>query len=191
MANEDLIAISQEVERRLAKAESLEQTKFEYARTDANAALNEGLPELINNDKKLQDSVEKHKKRKFNIFRKLDNNNTKNQADTVEYTTKYEKERIYYKRHQGILSQYGVPENSGFAKMRSAVVWDIFITWCCYILGFPVYLLKKVVELFANMRKSIMWTVLILVIVIVVVVGLVWGISALVNLIQQAPTGTS
>lgn len=191
MANEDLVAISREVERKLKALESAEQASFELARTETSAELNAGLPELIANDKKLQDRVVRHKKRRFNVFRKLDSAATRDKADTVAYATKYEKEQMYYKRHSGILNQYNVPENTGFLKMRSVVLWDILITWCCFLLGAPIYLLKKIVELFATMRKSIMWTVLILIIVIVFLVGLVWGISAIANVIQQTPTSTS
>lgn len=182
MANEDLIAIREEVERKLALAKTQEQSKFEIARVSAESELNTGLPELINDNKKLQNEVTKHKKRKFNIFKKLDRSTTKDQADTIGYSTKYEKEQIYYQRHKGILEQYGVPENSGFSKMWSVVIWDIFVTWVCYILGFPIYLLKKAVEVFANMRRSIMWTVIILVVIIIVIVGLSVGISAIINL---------
>lgn len=190
MANEDLIALSKEVDRKLALAEIPEHTNFEVARTSANAELNKGLPELVNDDKKLQNEVVKHRKRKFNIFRKLDHNTTKDQADTVEYSTKYEKEQIYYKRHKGILDQYNVPENSGFSKMWSVVAWDLFVTWVCYIVGFPIYLLKKAVELFASMKRSIMWSVIIVVVIIIVIVGLSVGISAIMNLAEQAASGT-
>ena len=190
MANEDLIAINNEVERKLAVTEAKNQTTFEIDRTSANAELNEGLPELINNDKKLQDQVKEHKKRKFDIFRKLDHNTTKDQADTIEYSTKYEKEQIYYKRHKGILDQYNVPENSGFSKMWSVVIWDLFVTWVCYIVGFPIYLLKKAVELFASMKRSIMWSVIIVVVIIIVIVGLSVGISAIIHLAEQAATNT-
>lgn len=187
MTKEDLIAISKEVDNQLALIKDTQQSIFESNRASANATLTAGLPELINNDKKLQNQVKTHKKRKFNIFKKLDHNTVKDRADTIEYSTKYEKEQIYYIRHKGILDQYDVPENSGFSKMRSVVIWDIFITWICYIIGFPIYFLKKAVELFASMKRSIMWSVIIIVVIIVVVVGVSVGIAAIINAVSQPP----
>ena len=120
-----------------------------------------------------------HSIKKFNIFKKLDRNATKDQADTREYKTKFEKEQIYYERHKGILEQYKVPEFSGFAKMWSIVTFDLLITYFCFVVGFPIYFLKKTVELFAAMRRSIMWTVLIILGIVVVVVVIVLVVSEL------------
>lgn len=168
--NLDIVAISEAVERKLQTLAPTEQdvTKFETEQTSVATVLNNNITEFVNDNPDLQDQVNKHKRKKFNIFKKLDKNTTKDQADTREYKTKYEKEQIYYQRHQGTLDQYKVPKDSGFAKMWSIVSYDLLITWTCFILGFPIYLLKKTVELFATMRRSIMWTVVIILVIVAV-----------------------
>lgn len=179
--NMDIIAISEAVDRKLQALAPTEQdiTKFETEQTGVATVLNSNISEFVNENPDLQDQVDKHKRKKFNIFKKLDANTTKDQADTREYKTKYEKEQIYYQRHQGTLDQYKVPKDSGFAKMWSIVAFDLFVTYVCFALGFPIYLLKKTVELFAAMRRSIMWTVVIILVVVAVIVVIVLVVSEL------------
>jgi hypothetical protein len=179
--NMDIVAISEAVERKLQALAPTEQdvTKFETEQTSVATVLNNDITEFVNENPDLQDQVDKHKRKKFNIFKKLDANTTKDQADAREYKTKYEKEQIYYQRHQGTLEQYKVPKDSGFAKMWSIVAFDLFVTYVCFVLGFPIYLLKKTVELFAAMRRSIMWTVVIILVVVAVIVVIVLVVSEL------------
>ena len=63
--------------------------------------------------------------------------------------------------------------------MWSIVAFDLLITYICFGLGFPIYFLKKTVELFAAMRRSIMWTVLIILGIVAVVVVIVLVVSEL------------
>lgn len=179
--NRDIVAISEEVDRKLQALAPTERdvTNFETEQTNVVNVLNEGITDFVNQNPDLQEQVNKHKRKKFNIFKKLDRNATKDQADTREYKTKFEKEQIYYERHKGILEQYKVPEFSGFAKMWSIVVFDLLITYFCFVVGFPIYFLKKTVELFAAMRRSIMWTVLIILGIVAVVVVIVLVVSEL------------
>lgn len=179
--NMDIIAISEAVDRKLQAQIPVEQpsNKFEVERTTVSDTLNEGIIEFIDNSPDLQDQVNKHKRKKFSIFKKLDKNLTKDQADTKEYQTKYEKEQVFYQRHEGTLTQYNVPKNSGFAKMGSIVIFDLIMTYVCFVLGFPIYLLKKTVELFAAMRRSIMWTVVIILVIVAVLVVMVLVVSEL------------
>lgn len=179
--NMDIVAISEAVDRKLQALAPTEQdvTKFETEQTSVATVLNNDITEFVNENPDLQDQVDKHKRKKFNIFKKLDANTTKDQADAREYKTKYEKEQIYYQRHQGTLEQYKVPKDSGFAKMWSIVAFDLLVTYVCFGLGFPIYLLKKTVELFAAMRRSIMWTVVIILVVVAVIVVIVLVVSEL------------
>lgn len=179
--NRDIVAISEEVDRKLQALAPDEHdvSTFETEQTNVVNVLNEGITDFVDQNPDIQGQVNKHKRKKFNIFKKLDKNTTKDQADTREYKTRFEKEQIYYARHKGTLEQYKIPEFSGFAKMWSIVIFDLLITYICFVLGFPIYFLKKTVELFAAMRKSIMWTVLIILGVVAVVVVIVLVVSEL------------
>ena len=116
--NRDIVAISEEVDRKLQALAPTERdvTNFETEQTNVVNVLNEGITDFVDQNPDLQEQVNKHKRKKFNIFKKLDKNTTKDQADTREYKTRFEKEQIYYARHKGTLEQYKVPEFSGFAK---------------------------------------------------------------------------
>lgn len=179
--NLDIVAISETVDRKLQALAPTEQdiTKFETEQSTVSTVLNQDITEFVNSNPDLIDQVDKHKRKKFNIFKKLDRNTVKDQADTREYKTKYEKEQIYYQRHKGTLEQYNVPKDSGFAKMWSIVGFDLLMTYVCFALGFPIYLLKKTVELFTSMRRSIMWTVVIILVIVAVVVIIVLVVSEL------------
>lgn len=177
-------------------------TKFDEAFSDY----------LNSDDKKVQDQINKSNKKTFRKLGKSKEKITGDIADTNVYQVRYDKEEWYYKSHKDTIDRYVKKEEKkapakdkdtlvatitnepeeitriGIAKMRTIVWFDLLIRTILfdYVLCSPIQLVRAIAELFYRMKKSIAIAVAIITGIIVVILGLVFGVQAIMRFARSA-----
>lgn len=164
--------------------------------------------EFIKTDDEVQKDVKKHNKKTFKLFRKRKEVLNKDETSTDIYQVRYNRETWYYKRHKDTIDKYIQKEDKrrvkqeksevkvtyvennnekdevlriGLFKMLLIVWFDLFVDFIGKVVFLPIHLLRYVSELFFKMKKAIAVTIIIIVGIVLVVLGLVFGIDALMN----------
>lgn len=153
------------------------------------------------------DQIDESNKRRFKKKLKRREKVEDDYDTTNVYQARYDRETWYYKRHKDTIDKYTKKEEKrvkndpntasivvedpnkeeiariGMFKMWSIVWFDLIIVTILfsYIICSPIHLLKKITELFYQMKKGIAITVLIITAVIIVSVGLIFGVNAILN----------
>ena len=158
-------------------------------------------------DKDVKKGYDKFNKKRFKRIKDRQESIEIDQSAVDKYQVKYNREEWFYKRHKDTIDKYIkkdekqktskddnsviVVENAqetlrvGFAKMISIVWFDLFLTYLGYIVLFPIYLFRNLVELFYKMKKSVAVAVIIITVVIVIAIALIFGINALMRLTRS------
>lgn len=178
-----------------------------YGENGLSDKLDRNFDEYINSDdKEIEKSTKRANKKRF---KRLKNHKESVEGDLIAvdiYQARYDRETWYYKRHKDTIDKYIKKDDKetskkpkdnesvmvvnnnidetlriGFLKMLSIVWFDQIITLLGYIIWSPIYLIRGVVELFYKMKKPIAITVGILVAVAVLIIGLIFGVNALLH----------
>ena len=171
--------------------------------TSLSNTIDEQFDEFIKNDEEAQEDIKSQNKKRFKKFSKYKRKTEDDISATQRYQFAYDRETWYYKRHKDTIDKYAKKKDKtiqkkqddgsftvlntknedetlriGFFKMVFFVWFDLIIDFLGKIVSFPLYLLKAIVELFYNMKRSIAITVIVLSIVIMLIFGVVFGLRA-------------
>lgn len=156
------------------------------------------------------EEVKKHNKKRFKLLKKRKEMQDNDISATSVYQSRYDRETWFYKRHKDTIDKYikkdeksekknannqttiivDSPDKEdvariGYYKMLFIVWFDlIFCTVIGNIVASPIHLVRYIAELFYKMKKAIAITVAIITVVIILTVGLIFGISSLMNMVQ-------
>ncbi len=156
------------------------------------------------------EEVKKHNKKRFKLLKKRKEMQDNDISATSVYQSRYDRETWFYKRHKDTIDKYIKKDEKsekknannqttiivdnpdkedvariGYYKMLFIVWFDlIFCTVIGNIVASPIHLVRYIAELFYKMKKAIAITVAIITVVIILTVGLIFGISSLMNMVQ-------
>ena len=188
------------------KGELVEVSKD--AETSLSVAMDNQLNDFVQNNDEIKEDIKKHNKKKIKRFFKDKNTLDGDTSATQVYQTRYDRETWYYKRHKDTIDKYikkddKKPEKGksgdnvivvdntddvlriGLFKMLLIIWYDLFVDVLGKVIFLPIHLIRYVVELFYKMKKAISITIVIVVVAIIVIIGLIFGISALSDLVQS------
>jgi hypothetical protein len=213
MENKDLIPI-EEIRELVAEGKLIEKPKDNNL--NLITKINEEFNDYIEQDEEAKNEVKKHNRKTFKLYRKRKESLDKDEASVDIYQARFDRETWFYKRHKDTIDKYVKKDDKcvdkkkkkddketveivvqetpkdeilriGLLKMLLIVWFDLFVDFIGKIVFFPIHLLRYVSELFFKMKKSIAVTILIIVGIVIVVVGLVFGIDALLSYAKTTP----
>ena len=166
-----------------------------------SSVFGDSFSEFVKNDSRISKDLEKHNRKKFKIFKKQDQEELDDRSAISRYQIRYDRETWFYKRHRDTIDKYAKKtingkkrqeENAcivkseedetlriGYFLMLFYVWFDLIMSALSNLIAIPVHIVRVIAELFAKMRKEIMWATIIIIIVLAVVIGIIVGINSL------------